>query len=73
MSKRLQITISDELHDALEKKARALHINEKDAAQMAIVDWVARPIVPARVVVSPAHPTEQDTPLTMLRQSGVGQ
>lgn len=69
MSKRFFLTISDELFEALEKKATALHVNERDAAQMAIVEWVARPIVPVRVpMVGPAHPTEQDTPLTMLRQ-----
>lgn len=44
MSKRLQLSIPDALNKALEKKARALHISATDAARMAIVEWVARPL-----------------------------
>lgn len=49
MSKRLQVSISNALNKALEEKAKVLHITPQDAARMAIVEWVARPIVPAQV------------------------
>lgn len=44
MSRLLQITVSDELHEALEKKAKALHVKPTQASLMAIVEWVAKPL-----------------------------
>lgn len=44
MSKRLQVSIPNALFSALEKKAAALHIGATDAARMAIVEWVAKPL-----------------------------
>lgn len=49
MSKRLFVTIPNALNKAFEKKAKALHITPQDAARMAIVEWVARPL-PAQAI-----------------------
>ncbi len=41
---RVYITVTEGLNQALNKKAKVLHLQTKDAIHQAIVDWAARPV-----------------------------
>lgn len=56
MTKRLQITISKALYDALKRKGDALHIDERKAAEIAIIAWAATPVEPPTAIPAALRP-----------------
>ena len=58
----VRLTVTTGLKSALDRKARALHISERDAIHQAIVEWVARPVTPAAAPAPAPRPSALPMP-----------
>lgn len=48
----VRLTVTQSLERALERKAKALHMQPKDAIHQALVNWVAEPVAPVSVYLA---------------------